>query len=170
MILSCSCMYGSYSRIRTVIKNLLQIGANLSQSREFRDLFEDILTKVLQNYVLLVSFWSILNNNKMISYSGDSDILRLSSHLKKLTYQSKSWIALWFVVSPPLIGERAVFPLSLGHIRNIVGALFLLNFLSLCWHPYRQEPFTIRNVCMNECINFLSVSQVKALDLKQVYP
>ena len=58
------CMYGSYSRIRTVIKNLLQIGANLSQSREFRDLFEDILTKVLQNYVVLVSFWSILNNNK----------------------------------------------------------------------------------------------------------
>ena len=37
----------SYSRIRTVIKNLLQIGSNLSQSREFRDLFEDILTKVL---------------------------------------------------------------------------------------------------------------------------
>ena len=106
----------------------------------------------------------------MISYSGDSDILRLSSHLKKLTYQSKSWIALWFVASPPLIGERAVFALSLGHIRNILGALFLFNFLSLCCYPYRQELFTVRNVCINEGINFLSVSQVKALDLKQVYP
>eukprot|EP01036_Dinobryon_divergens_P023233 gene23233-31559_t len=38
----------SYSRIRTVVKNLLQIGANLSQSREFRDLLEDILTKVVE--------------------------------------------------------------------------------------------------------------------------
>ena len=34
------------SKIRSVVKHLLQIGANLSQTREYRDLFEDILTKV----------------------------------------------------------------------------------------------------------------------------
>lgn len=37
---------GSSSRLRNVIKSLLLIAANLSQSREYRDLFEDILTKV----------------------------------------------------------------------------------------------------------------------------
>jgi len=37
---------GGSSRISSIVKSLLQIGANLSQSREFRDLFEDLLTKV----------------------------------------------------------------------------------------------------------------------------
>mmetsp|Transcript_30546 Transcript_30546/g.31082 ORF Transcript_30546/g.31082 Transcript_30546/m.31082 type:complete len:115 (+) Transcript_30546:298-642(+) len=32
--------------IRTVLKNLILLGSNLSQSREFRDLFEDIMTKI----------------------------------------------------------------------------------------------------------------------------
>ena len=35
-------------RIRVILKALLQIGANLSQSREYRDLFEDLLTKVAE--------------------------------------------------------------------------------------------------------------------------
>lgn len=35
-------------KIRTIVKALLQIGANLSQSREFRDIFEDLLSKVLE--------------------------------------------------------------------------------------------------------------------------
>lgn len=34
------------SRLRGIIKSLLQLGANLSQSREYRDLFEDIISKV----------------------------------------------------------------------------------------------------------------------------
>lgn len=34
------------TRIRTVIKNILVIGAHLSQSSEFRDFIEDIITKV----------------------------------------------------------------------------------------------------------------------------
>lgn len=34
------------SKLRNIIKSLLLLGANLSQSREFRDLFEDVLTKV----------------------------------------------------------------------------------------------------------------------------
>ena len=36
------------AKIRTIVKALLQIGANLSQSREFRDIFEDLLSKVLE--------------------------------------------------------------------------------------------------------------------------
>ena len=35
-------------RIRVILKALMQIGANLSQSREFRDIFEDLLTKVCE--------------------------------------------------------------------------------------------------------------------------
>ncbi len=34
------------SKMRNILKALMQIGANLSQSKEFRDLFEDILDKV----------------------------------------------------------------------------------------------------------------------------
>lgn len=34
------------SRLRNIVKSLLALGANMSQSREFRDLFEDVLTKV----------------------------------------------------------------------------------------------------------------------------
>ena len=36
----------SCGRIRSLIKSLLLIGAALSQAREFRDLIEDIVTKV----------------------------------------------------------------------------------------------------------------------------
>lgn len=39
---------GSNSRLRTIIKSLFLLGANLSQSREYRDLFEDILTKLAE--------------------------------------------------------------------------------------------------------------------------
>ena len=35
------------SKLRNIVKSLLLLGANLSQSREFRDLFEDVLTKVI---------------------------------------------------------------------------------------------------------------------------
>ena len=35
------------SRIRTVLKALAQIGGHLSQTREYRDIFEDFLTKVV---------------------------------------------------------------------------------------------------------------------------
>ena len=35
-------------RIRTVLKSLILIGGHLSQTREFRDIFEDILTKVVE--------------------------------------------------------------------------------------------------------------------------
>lgn len=38
--------YSLSSRLRNVIKGLLTIGSNLSQTKEFRDLYEDILTKV----------------------------------------------------------------------------------------------------------------------------
>lgn len=37
---------GGSHHIRTVLKNLVMLGSNLSQSREFRDLFEDIMTKI----------------------------------------------------------------------------------------------------------------------------
>ena len=37
-----------YNKIRNIVKHLLQIGANLSQTREYRDLFEDILTKIAE--------------------------------------------------------------------------------------------------------------------------
>lgn len=36
------------SRLRTILKAIMQIGANLSQTREYRDFFEDILTKVAE--------------------------------------------------------------------------------------------------------------------------
>lgn len=36
----------SYHKLRSILKALLVLGANLSQSREYRDLFEDIITKV----------------------------------------------------------------------------------------------------------------------------
>ena len=36
------------SRIRTVLKALAQIGGHLSQTREYRDIFEDFLTKVVE--------------------------------------------------------------------------------------------------------------------------
>ena len=36
------------SRIRTVLKALTQIGGHLSQTREYRDIFEDFLTKVVE--------------------------------------------------------------------------------------------------------------------------
>lgn len=36
----------SYHKLRSILKALLLLGANLSQSREYRDLFEDIITKV----------------------------------------------------------------------------------------------------------------------------
>lgn len=38
--------YSSSSRLRNIVKGLLTIGSNLSQTKEFRDLFEDILAKV----------------------------------------------------------------------------------------------------------------------------
>lgn len=46
----------SHGKLRNVIKSLLQLAANLSQSREFRDLFEDIITKVsfLSFFVLTI--------------------------------------------------------------------------------------------------------------------
>lgn len=43
-----------YHKIRNIVKSLLQIGANLSQTREYRDLFEDILTKVSGMYMKCV--------------------------------------------------------------------------------------------------------------------
>jgi hypothetical protein len=39
--------------IRTIVKSLLLLGANLSQAREYRDVFEDILTKVCVAFVSL---------------------------------------------------------------------------------------------------------------------
>lgn len=36
------------SRIRTVLKALAQIGGHLSQTREYRDIFEDFLTKIVE--------------------------------------------------------------------------------------------------------------------------
>lgn len=36
------------SRIRTVLKSLMQIGGHLSQTREYRDMLEDFLTKVVE--------------------------------------------------------------------------------------------------------------------------
>jgi len=36
------------SRLRSALKTVMQIGANLSQSREYRDFFEDVLTKVVE--------------------------------------------------------------------------------------------------------------------------
>lgn len=41
------------SKLRNIIKSLLLLGANLSQSREFRDLFEDVLTKVVLSLQML---------------------------------------------------------------------------------------------------------------------
>jgi hypothetical protein len=38
----------TFGKLRTIVKSILQLGANLSQSREFRDLFEDIVTKVFR--------------------------------------------------------------------------------------------------------------------------
>ena len=38
----------SSNKIRSILKALIQIGANLSQTREYRDLFEDILCKVAE--------------------------------------------------------------------------------------------------------------------------
>ena len=35
-------------RIRTVLKSLMQIGGHLSQTREYRDMLEDILTKIVE--------------------------------------------------------------------------------------------------------------------------
>jgi hypothetical protein len=37
---------GSSGKLRNIVKSLMLLGANLSQSREYRDLFEDVLTKV----------------------------------------------------------------------------------------------------------------------------
>jgi len=39
---------GDVSKIRALLKALMQIGANLSQTREYRDIFEDLITKVLE--------------------------------------------------------------------------------------------------------------------------
>jgi len=39
---------GDIARIRSVLKALMQIGANLSQTREYRDIFEDLINKVLE--------------------------------------------------------------------------------------------------------------------------
>ena len=51
VILYCTLLYyavgSSSGKLRNVIKSLMLLGANLSQSREFRDLFEDVLTKVV---------------------------------------------------------------------------------------------------------------------------
>lgn len=35
-------------RLRNIVKSLLQLGANLSQSREYRDILEDLLGKVCE--------------------------------------------------------------------------------------------------------------------------
>jgi hypothetical protein len=43
----------SGGKIRLVIKSILIIGAHLSQTREFRDFLEDILTKVKSTEMLL---------------------------------------------------------------------------------------------------------------------
>lgn len=56
---------GSSGRLRSIVKSLMLLGANLSQSREFRDLFEDVLTKVSGSHklqrlslLLLMIVWS----------------------------------------------------------------------------------------------------------------
>jgi hypothetical protein len=36
----------STGKLRGIVKSIILLGANLSQSREFRDLFEDVVTKV----------------------------------------------------------------------------------------------------------------------------
>ena len=46
----------SGGKIRLVIKSILIIGAHLSQTREFRDFLEDILTKVKSAEILLFIF------------------------------------------------------------------------------------------------------------------
>lgn len=43
---------GGGNKLRNLVKALLLLGANLSQSREFRDLFEDVLTKVNDLFVV----------------------------------------------------------------------------------------------------------------------
>jgi hypothetical protein len=60
-------------KMRTFVKNLMQIGSNLSQTREYRDLFEDVLTKVaetlknefglniLQSQIFLINCACIVN-------------------------------------------------------------------------------------------------------------
>ena len=40
--------HNNRSALRVIIKSLLQIGANLSQAREYRDLFEDLLMKIAE--------------------------------------------------------------------------------------------------------------------------
>lgn len=39
---------GSSGRLRNIVKSVLLIGANLSQTREYRDLFEDLVTKIAE--------------------------------------------------------------------------------------------------------------------------
>jgi hypothetical protein len=38
----------SGNKLRLIIKSLIQIGANLSQTREYRDFFEDIVEKIAE--------------------------------------------------------------------------------------------------------------------------
>jgi hypothetical protein len=76
------------SRIRTIMKSILQIGANLSQSREYRDLFEDVLIKVAEpleeakltreemNVFMLCCIYGV---NDLIIVSGPSGSARRTS-------------------------------------------------------------------------------------------
>ena len=48
------------NKLRNLVKSLLQLGANLSQSREFRDLLEDLMTKVKYHSVNHYFLFSLL--------------------------------------------------------------------------------------------------------------
>jgi len=90
---------GGSSRISSIIKSLLQIGANLSQSREFRDLFEDLLTKVaepleelgvttleLNEFLMVCCKWAVegipVNSGALLSRQ-DSTTSAIGSHSTK---------------------------------------------------------------------------------------
>jgi hypothetical protein len=63
----------SYHKLRSILKALLLLGANLSQSREYRDLFEDIITKVRIRLFeafcnCLPNFHRLLNRSKRAAF------------------------------------------------------------------------------------------------------
>lgn len=55
-----------FSRVRNIIKGLLMIGSNLSQTKEFRDLFEDIIGKVVEP----LEEWGVTAATHMIQIVG----------------------------------------------------------------------------------------------------
>lgn len=55
-----------FSRVRNIIKGLLMIGSNLSQTKEFRDLFEDIIGKVVEP----LEEWGVTSAADMIQIIG----------------------------------------------------------------------------------------------------